>query len=107
MGWWFTTGVQGVADIAREACTGGAMIHNPTFCVQAASARAGINAFIVDASPVARTLAIHYALRSTFNIGVAVVLRDTRTGACAIALFAKGISTARRRSTGSFGFVED
>lgn len=107
MGWWFTTGVQGISYISFETCTGGAVINHSTFGVQSASSGARIHAFIIGTRPITGTFAIHYALGAAFNIRITMILRDTRTGPCSVALFTNGICTAGRWSTRGFGFVED
>lgn len=71
------------------------MINHLAFRILAASSRTGILAFIAYASSVGGAIRAINTLGSASFIGVPYVIWETRASASVIALFAKGVSSAR------------
>lgn len=75
------------------------MVYNATFGIDAARSWTRVNAFIVDASPILGTIAVHDALGTAFNIWIAVIFGQTGARAGAVSFFANGIGSTWRRLT--------
>ena len=70
-------GGEGVPDVALNAGASSHMVHDSAPCIDTASARAGVDAFVPLACFVGGTVTVNNTLWSACYVGVSKVFRDT------------------------------
>lgn len=77
------------------------MIYNLAFSIGAATTRAGIAAFVADASSIRRTVCVDDTLRPATFIWVSYISLQAWTWPCVISFLAHSVSSTRWRRTRS------
>ena len=90
------TRVERVASITRQTAARRSMIHNSAFSIHAASAWAGVYAFVSDACSLPITISVKNTFWSTSGIRVPCIFRQARARSSTVTLFTNCICTTWR-----------
>ena len=87
----------GVTSVAQETCADGLVSVGITHGVDATHSGAGVHTLVADTGPVGGAVIVGHTLRSTGQVGVTKVARNTGTGSGSLLRSTVGIGSTRRR----------
>lgn len=104
--WSFITTSRWISSVTSQTSTIRWMICNEAFRIWRTNSNAWINTFLIETWFCLGTIAIHYTFRTTFNIRITIVFRQTTAWTSVVPLFTNSIYAAWICLTrGHFGFM--